>query len=262
MTAFALRFLVLSSSFWFLVLRAQQPYLQERPDFIKPCSLKDSENNACLSELIENMFQHWQNGVPGLRGVGALDPFRVGKLRIAQRVPPNLDVQVALRNLTTYGLSQAKILNSTSIFKSGHYATGFHVQLSKITLKCNYKLRGHVLVLNLNSAGVLNSEIDNLEFYLGMKMKPIQSQDLTFMNVTAIKTDVKRVDKVRINLTNLFGGNRELEDSANQLFNENWRVLYDVLRPVLTQTFDTVLLDRFSKIFQYVPAKYLYQGFD
>ncbi|KAH8312585.1 hypothetical protein KR044_011575, partial [Drosophila immigrans] len=232
--------------------------------FFTPCPLKDSQSNACLSELIENIFQHWQNGVPGLRGVGSLDPFRVGKLRIAQRVPPNLDVQVALRNLTTYGLSQAKILNSTSLFKSGHYSTGFHVSIPKIILKCNYKLRGHVLVLNLNSAGVLNSEIENLEFYLAFKMKPIVSQELnlTFMNVTAIKTDVKRVEKIRINLTNLFGGNQELERSANELFNENWRVLYDVLRPVLTQTFDTVLLDRFSKIFNYVPAKYFFQGFE
>jgi len=51
--------------------------------------------------------------VPGLRGVGSLDPFRVARLRIAQRVPPNLDVQVALRNMETLGLSQAKILNST-----------------------------------------------------------------------------------------------------------------------------------------------------
>jgi len=84
---------------------------------------------------------------------------------------------------------------------------------------------------------------------------------LTFMNVSDIKTDIARIDKIQINLTNLFGGNQELERSANELFNENWRVLFDVLRPVLTQTFDTVLLDRFSKIFNFVPAKFLFQEF-
>ncbi|KAH8358398.1 hypothetical protein KR093_000041, partial [Drosophila rubida] len=231
---------------------------------VKPCSLETSTNNLCLGELIENMFQRWQNGVPGLSTLGPLDPFRVSKLRIAQRVPPNLDVQVALRNLTTYGLSQAKILNSTSLSKNGYYTTGFHVHLKKISLNCNYKLRGHVLVLNLNSAGKMVAEIENLEFFLIFKMKPVKSEEvgLTFMNVTAIKTDVSRVDNVRINLTNLFGGNKELENSANELFNENWRVLYDVLRPVLTQTFDTVLEDRFYKIFNYVPARYFFQGFD
>ncbi|KAM8704965.1 hypothetical protein ACLKA7_009426 [Drosophila subpalustris] len=257
---FALRFLVISSPLWFAVVQAQN-YLQEPPAFLKPCHLKDSQNNACLSSLIETIFQHWRNGVPGLRGVGSLDPFRVGKLRIAQRVPPNLDVQVALRNMTTYGLSQAKILNSTTLFKSGHYSLGFHVQLSKTKIKCDYKLRGHVLLLNLNSAGVLNTELDNLEFYLALKMKPLLVDGLNFMNITDIKTDIARIDKIRINLTNLFGGNQELERSANELFNENWRVLFDVLRPVLTQTFDTVLLDRFTKIFRFVPAKFLFQEF-
>lgn len=52
-------------------------------------------------------------GVPGLRTVGSLDPFRLSKLRIAQRVPPNLDVQVGLRNMSTYGLSQIEVLNTT-----------------------------------------------------------------------------------------------------------------------------------------------------
>lgn len=52
-------------------------------------------------------------GIPGLKGIGSLDPFRVGKLRIAQRVPPNLDVQVGLRNMSTYGLSQIEVLNTT-----------------------------------------------------------------------------------------------------------------------------------------------------
>ncbi|XP_034488299.1 circadian clock-controlled protein-like [Drosophila innubila] len=258
--SFALQFLILSSSLWLAVVHAQN-YLQEPPAFLKPCSLKDTESNACLPALIETIFQHWRNGVPGLRGVGSLDPFRVGKLRIAQRVPPNLDVQVALRNLTTHGLSQAKILNSTTLFKSAHYSLGFHVRLSKTKIRSDYKLRGHVLLLNLNSAGILNSEMDNLEFYLALKMKPLMVHGLTFMNVSDIKTDIARIDKIRINLTNLFGGNQELERSANELFNENWRVLFDVLRPVLTQTFDTVLLDRFSKIFSFVPAKFLFQEF-
>ncbi|EDV92789.1 circadian clock-controlled protein daywake [Drosophila grimshawi] len=249
---------------WFLLVSSvvqAQDFLQEQPAFFKPCSLKDTNSGPCLSATIENIFQQWRNGVPGLRGVGALDPFRVGKIRIAQRVPPNLDVQVALRNMSTMGLSRAKILNGTTLFNSGHYSLGFHVHLSQIGITCNYKLKGHVLVLNLNSSGILRSELDNLEFYVALKMKPQLVKGLTFMNVTAIKTDIARIDRVRVNLTNLFNGNKELESSANELFNENWRVLFEVLRPVLTQTFDAVLLDRFTKIFNYVPAKFFFADF-
>lgn len=174
-----------------------------------------------------------------------------------------------------------KILFST-LHKSGQYSLGYHVRTSKLNITCNYKLKGHILLLNLNSMGILTSNLgkylkfsityfsfihsvssqDNLEFYVALKMQPKQGVDgLAFMNVTAIKTEIVRIDKIRVNLTNLFGGNRELERSANDLFNDNWRVLFDVMRPVLTQTFDTILLDRFTKIFNFVPAKYLFADF-
>ncbi|KAH8417806.1 hypothetical protein KR222_006229, partial [Zaprionus bogoriensis] len=229
---------------------------------LKPCPLKSSSSGACLAEMLTIMFQQWRNGLPGLRSVGSLDPFRVGKLRIAQRVPPNLDVQVALRNMSTYGLSQIKILNSTTLHKAGQYSLGFHMLAPKLNLTSNYKLKGHVLLLNLNSVGVLKSGLDNLELYVAVKMQPhIGADGLTFMNVSAIKTDIARIDRIRVNLSNLFGGNQELERSANELFNENWRVLFDVLRPVMTQTFDMVVMDRFTKIFNYVPAKFLFEEF-
>jgi len=47
----------------------------------------------------------------------------------------------------------------STLFKSGHYSLGFHVRLSKTKIRCDYKLRGHVLLLNLNSVGILNSEM-------------------------------------------------------------------------------------------------------
>ncbi|TDG44995.1 hypothetical protein AWZ03_008556 [Drosophila navojoa] len=251
-------YLALAAPLCFVVVQAQK-FLPEPPTFIKPCALKDSQSNDCLARNIENIFQHWRNGVPGLSDVGSLDPFRVSRLRIAQRVPPNVDVRVELRNMTTVGLSQAKILNSTTLYNTGHYNLGFHVHLTQIDLTSKYKLKGHILLLNLNSTGVLTSKLDNLEFYVALRMRPLQAEGITFMNVTAIKTDIARIDNIRINLTNLFNGNKELERSANEIFNENWRVLFEILRPVLTQTFDSVLEDRFTKVFRYLPAKYLFK---
>ncbi|XP_017846235.2 protein takeout-like [Drosophila busckii] len=238
-------------------------YLQESPDFLKPCRLQQQQkqNNVCLSETIQQIFQNWRNGVPGLSSVGALDPFRVGRLRIAQRVPPNLDVRVELRNMTTHGMSNAKILNSTTLQQTGSYSLGFHVQMPHVNISSSYKLKGHVLLLNLNSAGKLNAELDNLELYVAFRLRIVERENLKFLQLTAVKTNVAHIAKIRVHFTNLFGGNKQLERSANELFNENWRVLFDVLRPVLTETFDVILQDRFDKIFSYLPAKYLFEEF-
>lgn len=60
-------------------------------------------------------------------------------------------------------------------------------------------------------------------------MHPKQGIDgLTFMNVTEIETEIVHIDKIQVNLSNLFVGNRERERCANDLFIDNWRVLFDI----------------------------------
>ncbi|XP_030370410.1 uncharacterized protein LOC115621031 [Scaptodrosophila lebanonensis] len=161
--------------------------------------------------------------------------------------------------MRTHGLSKAKVLNSTTLIGGGQYTLGFHVQMAKIKIESEYKVKGHVLLLNLNSVGNMSAELENLEYFVALKTKPQRVDGVTFLNVSAVQTDIARIDKIRVQFSNLFGGNEELERSANELFNDNWRVLFDLLRPVLTQTYDAVLLNRFSKIFAYVPAKLLFE---
>lgn len=85
----------------------------------------------------------------------------------------------------------------------------------------------------------------------------LRDQDgLVFCDVENVKIEIKEIGNFRINMENLFNGQKALEDSTNALFNQNWREFYDVLRPPIEQTLQVILLDRFRKIFKYVPSTF------
>lgn len=92
-------------------------------------------------------------------------------------------------------------------------------------------------------------------------MKPRTSPEAIFADVQSVKVSFREIKQFRIKLENLFGGNKDLEDTAHTLFNENWRDFYEVLRPAVEQTVSGVLLDRFKKTFNFVPATYLIKDF-
>lgn len=79
----------------------------------------------------------------------------------------------------------------------------------------------------------------------------------TFTDIEKLHLDIKSIDSFNIFLGNLFNGQKELEDSANALFNENWRELYQILKPAIRRSIETVMEDRLSKVYSYVPATFL-----
>lgn len=77
-----------------------------------------------------------------------------------------------------------------------------------------------------------------------------------FFDITSITSEVKNIGGLHVHLANLFNGNMPLEESANHLINENWREYFQIMRPAIAQISDAVSVDRFKKIFNFIPARY------
>lgn len=93
---------------------------------------------------------------------------------------------------------------------------------------------------------------------LTMKTQLIEVNNKKFFDVTSIQSNINNIANFHIQFDNLFGGNKELEDSANAVFNENWRDLFDIMRPVLEEMLNAFTVERFKKIFAFVPADFFF----
>ncbi|XP_023307738.2 protein takeout-like [Lucilia cuprina] len=227
-------------------------YLKEAPSFFKACSLSDPNNGVCLAKAFEVFYTHWRDGIPGLKNFGSIDPFHVKKIHLEQN-NPNINFKMDLKDVIITGLGQATIAKASL---NGEYNFKLLTKVPQIQNKGNYRMKGSILLLRLDSTGLMDNEVSNVDVVFSLKTQLIEVNGQKFFDVTGIQTSIKNIDNFHINFTNLFDGNKELEDSANDVFNQNWRELFEIMRPALEETLDAIALDRYKKIFSYIPAKY------
>ncbi|XP_043655029.1 circadian clock-controlled protein daywake [Drosophila teissieri] len=234
-------------------------YLAEKPDFLTPCAVGDANFNVCLTKNFQSFFRQWKDGIPGYNAVGSFDPLYIKRVKFAQDANRQIAINADLKEVHVAGAGQALVIESS--WDPNHYVAKALISVPKLRFNFDYKVKGHVVALNLNGHGKGYFEAENALLFLEMAVKPLATADGYFADVQSVKVNFREIKQFRIKLENLFGGNKDLEDTAHTLFNENWRDFYEVLRPAVEQTVEGVLLDRFKKTFAYVPATYLIKDF-
>ncbi|KAH8383772.1 hypothetical protein KR009_010408 [Drosophila setifemur] len=232
-------------------------YLVEKPDFLTPCILNDPGFNGCLTANFQTFFRQWKDGIPGNNAVGSFDPLYIKRVKFSQDNNRAIAINADLKEVYVAGAGQAVVKESS--YKN--YVAKALILIPKLRFNFDYKVKGHVVALNLNGHGPGYFEAENALIYLELAVKPRTTAEGVFAEVQSVKVAFREIKQFRIKLENLFGGNKDLEDTAHTLFNENWRDFYEVLRPAVEQTVEGVLLDRFKKTFNFVPATYLIKDF-
>uniref|UniRef100_A0A1I8MK64 Hemolymph juvenile hormone binding protein (JHBP) n=1 Tax=Musca domestica TaxID=7370 RepID=A0A1I8MK64_MUSDO len=229
-------------------------FLKEKPDFLTQCLLADPNFTKCFSKNFQGLFRNWKDGVPGLKSIGALDPLLVKKITIEHNQSP-LMLNAVLSNIAITGLGTVEIVD-TSLDLDKLFATATLV-VPKFTMDSDYNAKGRILGLVLNSSGKLKLSAEKFVVQTKIQIKLRDEGGFTFTDIEKLHLDIKSIDSFNIFLGNLFNGQKELEDSANALFNENWRELYQILKPAIRRSIETVMEDRLSKVYSYVPATFL-----
>ncbi|XP_055381539.1 circadian clock-controlled protein daywake-like [Condylostylus longicornis] len=228
-------------------------FLSEKPDFLKSCEIKKPQFTKCSTESIQGLFNNIENGIPGFTAIKSFEPFTLNKIRIAQGNSEAVNINVDLSKLKLYGLT--KIIVKESKVSSKDFSWKTTLLLPKMKIESDYGLQGRILLIPLNGNGKMILHISDLNVVLYTKTKLYEKGGFTFYNVTDTKIDYN-LNGFQSYFTNLFGGNKDLEESTNLFFNENWMMLAEALRPVLTQAIQDVLLDMLQKIFHYIPAQF------
>ncbi|XP_022213665.1 uncharacterized protein LOC111068457 [Drosophila obscura] len=234
-------------------------YLAEKPDYLTPCIAGDPSLNSCLSKNLQTLFHQWKDGIPGYNAVGSLDPLYIKRVKFSQDSSQAIAINADLQNVYMTGGSQAVVKEAS--YDPKHYAMKALVYVPKLRFQFDYKVKGHVIALNLNGHGSGYFEAEQALLQMEMAGRPRVTPEGAFAEVDRVKISFRDIKQFHIQLNNLFGGNKALEDSAHMLFNENWREFFEVLRPAAEQTVEGVLLDRMKKTFAYVPVSYFIKDF-
>lgn len=97
--------------------------------------------------------------------------------------------------------------------------------------------------------------------YLTIHFKLREDGGYTFADTTKIHLDWEDTAGLHFQLTNLFNGDKSLEDSAHALLNESWRSIFEILRPSLSKAIEAIIKDYMQKLLGYLPFKHFFDDF-
>ncbi|XP_059217610.1 protein takeout-like, partial [Stomoxys calcitrans] len=207
---------------------------------------------TALRDLDEQQF--WNFGIPGLPSLGPFDPLKVKRVVIAEDGNGPVSVNMVFTNMVLTGLTGAVLddvnLNPTkSVMK-------LQIKLPKVNVKSEYDVKGRVLSLPLIGSGKALVDIGNLKAELALRYKLREEGGLTFADIEKIRVDFKDAAEFRLTLDNPQSEQTVLEEATNSAVNENWREYFEVMRPSITETVESIMGDRLQKMFSYIPATY------
>lgn len=223
------------------------------PQYIKQCRISDKDFVSCSTQSIQQLFDKLGTGIPGLDTIKSFDPFFLNRIKINQGNSQAINLKVELSNIKIFGFGKTHVIESQVSKKDFSWKTTF--TLPSMKLVGDYSLFGRILLIPLNGKGKVLLDAENMTVVMRTKTHLYEKGGYTFYNVTNVRVDFK-LDGLKSQFSNLFNGNKVLEDSTNKFFNDNWRMLADALYSVITQTIEDILLDVLKKIFHYIPANF------
>ncbi|XP_073841821.1 protein takeout-like [Musca autumnalis] len=230
--------------------------LTEKPAFLEICKRTDSGFGQCWAKNLEKIFHEWKSGVPGLKSIGSLDPLHVKRVKLTQGAQSGpISMNMELANAELSGLSGTIYEDAGS--DGSNLVLKLRVSVPSFKLNGDYKMKGNIFSLALNSHGKALMTFEKSIFTFIFHLKLHEDGENTFVVIDKLRLVWEDIGDMQFHMDNLFGGDKALEDSAHSLLNDNWRAIFEVLRPALSQTNQIVVKDTLSKILAIIPSKYL-----
>ncbi|EDX14626.1 GD21324 [Drosophila simulans] len=134
-------------------------YLAEKPDFLVPCIVGDPNFNVCLTKNFQSFFRQWKDGIPGYNAVGSFDPLYIKRVKFTQDASRSIAINADLKEVYVAGAGQALVMESS--WDPNHYVAKTLISVPKLRFNFDYKVKGHVVALNLNGHGKGYFEAEN-----------------------------------------------------------------------------------------------------
>jgi len=224
------------------------------PSDLPQCKAGDT---VCLPQVITQIVQGHPKGHAGL-AIPPIEPLRINRIDIAQGANSPIAINLSFKNLDLSGLSKAYI---TKVEGFGPDPTTSKYEVYAVVPKINivgdYKVDGRVLVLPIQGEGKANLAFDNANLVIKYKPKLVEKKGKTFIQTERFQLEFE-TSRLHIHLENLFKGDKTLGDNMNQFLNENWRDIFNELKPAVTYAVEEILKGIINRIFFKIPYDDIY----
>ncbi|XP_004523515.2 uncharacterized protein LOC101460476 [Ceratitis capitata] len=228
---------------------AERLFMTEKPTFFKHCTADMPDYEECYKSNLQSMLIEYKNGIPGLATGDKFEPLHIRRIRIAQD-----ELSIRLKNVTVHGISGANITKIRH--DPNDYTFRAQIFLPALRLTADFRANGRLLFLPINNSGKLMLEARSVKLAFLFTLRLQDEGNQTFADPRAVHSKIIEIGDFHLRLRQFLAGSAELEDTINELLNELWRDVIEVLRPTLENAINTVTLARLKSVLNFIPANY------
>uniref|UniRef100_A0A1B0EV46 Uncharacterized protein n=1 Tax=Lutzomyia longipalpis TaxID=7200 RepID=A0A1B0EV46_LUTLO len=127
------------------------------------------------------------------------------------------------------------------------------VKAPKFTLIGPYTINGNLLLLPIQGSGTSNVTLNNLVGRMKFRLKKVIKDGEVYASAEKLKLNIN-ISRMYMEFENLFNGNPELEQYAKQFLNENWKLVFEDIKPSAMKTFGQIWQDILNHVLSRIPC--------
>ncbi|KAH0816311.1 hypothetical protein GEV33_006480 [Tenebrio molitor] len=191
------------------------------PNF-KRCNRKQPDFKECFFKAVEHAVSQMTVSMKEV-GLPKLDPMSIPSMSIAAGTSAAAFEQ-NYENITLSGFTK----NNCSKIEIDFDEKTMHLDCGSdlIVMNFDYEFIGNILLLPIRSKGPGKVDIIKPKNVLTLKFEEYEKKGKQYIRITDHKF-LWTPQELVFNLENLFGDNEALNKNLNDVFNENWKALYD-----------------------------------
>ncbi|XP_014246312.1 protein takeout-like [Cimex lectularius] len=209
------------------------------------------DKNDCLRNALQIAIKDLSNGAPSL-GVLPMDPWRLKHVTIGDGLKGPVSIKLELIESDLMGLRNIIVKD----FKTDWETIYFDVDSPKVVVVGDYIVDGRVLILPVTGRGKCRMIFENFNTKCKMTLGKTNKGGKKYFTVKDLDLGLNATT-FSARFDNLFNGDKLLGDTFNSFINQNWKVVFDELKPSVSKAYAAGFKEISNRIFSKIPADVL-----
>ncbi|XP_046393515.1 circadian clock-controlled protein daywake-like [Ischnura elegans] len=220
------------------------------PSYIKVCRQSNPNIEECIKNSIEKLRPYLVKGIPEFN-IPSIEPLYIKTINANQ----GQSLKITLKDVKAYGCSDFVINRLKMDLKS--MSMDFGLNLPHLYIESNYEVDGKILLLPIRGRGPFTGNFTNCKGDVILRGGLEKRGGKDYLKYKSMDINI-HVGRGKMQLENLFGGDKMLGKIVNDAINANFDQFRKELKPQIEKAISSVMLDSANQIVQHFPYSELF----
>jgi len=223
------------------------------PKDVQRCKAGDNE---CIVAESNRVLHSYPNGHAGLNLI-KVDPLHISEITLKQGSESPVNIELNFKEIDLIGLAAHDFYSIKGFQRDNQGAYEIKLKGPVLYLIGPYKVSGRVLILPIQGEGKSNMTLVAPDLAIKFTGKTTTRNGKQYLYTDDLKLTFT-IERLQMQLDNLYNGDKLLGDSTNLFLNENWEEIFNELKLSIFDAFGLIMQNIINTVFRKIPYDELF----